>query len=509
MYHVLTASESRAVEQHVVHEAGLSLADLMRLAGRDLARVLLERVPEGDVVIACGAGDNGGDGWVCARELHLAGRRVRVLSLRDPATLTGLAADAAAEALEAGVAWSMPNGAPTAGDFGEAAAVVDALLGTGAALPLREPLPAWCSAINECGAYLIAADVPTGVHADTGAASEDAVNAHCTVTFIAPKRGLVLYPGAAHAGEIIVADLGVPPGLATVADAPEVWIPAEYAALLPHLEADTHKNARGRLLIIAGSGRFPGAAILAAKGAVRMGAGYVTLAVPEPLVAIAQSHLLSATVVGLPAGRTKALSSNAVRAALDLAGDYDAAVIGPGLSLADGAVACVRAIVPKLGKPLVIDADALNALVDAVDLVRARKWPTVLTPHPGELARLLGTTAARVQADRVSSCAHLADDGRVVVLKGAGTVTSDGRRHVVNTSGTPALATAGTGDVLAGMVGALLAQGLSSYGAGALGVYLHGRAGEAAARELTPLCVNAEDVPDHVPAAVMELLNDW
>lgn len=240
-----------------------------------------------------------------------------------------------------------------------------------------------------------------------------------------------------------------------------------------------------------------------------MGAGYVTLAVPEPLVATAQAHLLSVPVVGLPSGRAKTLSSTAAHTVLDLARDYDAVVIGPGLSLADGAVACVRAIVPKLATPLLIDADALNALVDAVDLLRARTTSTVLTPHPGELARLLGSTTAEVQSDRISSCARLADSGRAVVLKGAGTITSDGNRHVVNTSGTPALATAGTGDVLAGMIGALLAQGLPPLEAGALGAYVHGRAGEAAASELTPLCVNAEDLPDYVPVAVMGLLNNW
>lgn len=242
---------------------------------------------------------------------------------------------------------------------------------------------------------------------------------------------------------------------------------------------------------------------------MRAGAGYVTLAVPEPVVPVAQAHLLAAPVVGLPSARSRTFSSAAITPLLELAADYDAVVLGPGLTLADGAVAMVRGLVAKLQKPLVIDADGLNALVDAHSLLEQRIAPTVLTPHPGELARLLGVSSAEVQADRVSSSARLAEGDRTVVLKGAGTVVSAERRQVIITAGTPALATAGTGDVLAGIIGALVAQGLSGFDAGALGAHLHGRAGEAAAAELTPMCVTAEDLPEYVPTAYAELLGSW
>jgi ADP-dependent NAD(P)H-hydrate dehydratase / NAD(P)H-hydrate epimerase len=306
-----------------------------------------------------------------------------------------------------------------------------------------------------------------------------------------------------------LADVGVPSGIAAVLGTPEVWSAEEYAELVPQLAVDAHKNSRGRVLVVAGSGTFPGAAILAARGAARSGAGYVTLAVPESIVAIAQSHLVTIPVVGFPSGRGGAFLSAALDRILRLARDFDAVVLGPGLTLADGAVVTARGIVERLHKPLVIDADALNALVDAHSLIESRTSPTVLTPHPGELGRLLSVATTEVQRDRIFFSAELAGDDRAVVLKGAGTVVSHGGRQVINTSGTPALATAGTGDVLSGVIGALLAQGLSPLEAGALGAYVHGRAGEAAASVLTPLCVTADDVVEYLPTAFGEVLGEW
>jgi ADP-dependent NAD(P)H-hydrate dehydratase / NAD(P)H-hydrate epimerase len=506
----LTAEQARAVEQRAIAEQGVELGALMRAAGAAVAAEVAGRVPDGIVYILAGPGNNGGDGWVAARDLHADGHPVRVLTTRDPRELTGIAADAAKGAIVAGVHWRAPEGPLTAADLADASVIVDALLGIGGSGALREPLDSWARVVNESSAYVVAVDAPTGIDGDSGSVPGDAVHADCTLTFTAPKRGLVLFPAAGHAGEIVVADVGVDGRFVTeVLDAPEIWTAEQYAALLPLPAADIHKNARGRVLVIAGSGTFPGAAVLATRGAMRVGAGYVTLAVPEGIVTVAQGHLLAAPVVGMPQGRTHAFSSAAADKALALARDFDAVVLGPGLTMADGAAATVRALVSKLDIPLVIDADALNALVDAHELVERRKAPTVITPHPGELARLLGVSAADVQADRVSSSAKLAGPGRVVVLKGAGTVTSGDGRQVINTSGTPALATAGTGDVLAGVIGGLLAQGLSAFDAAVLGAYWHGRAGEAAAADLTPLCVTSEDVPEYLPVAAAELLGSW
>lgn len=509
MYRALSAEQSRAAEERAVSSGGVTLAELMERAGTALAEVVADAAPDGLIAVLCGPGNNGGDGWVAARQLRAHGRDVLVTTAREPVELPQPGAAAAQAAIAAGVEWAIMNDAPDTDLLDRSAVVVDALLGTGSTLPLRDPLCSWCRALNSSGSIVVAADLPTGVHADTGAADPDAVRADVTVAFASPKRGHVLHPGAGLTGELIVTDIGIPVDEGEMVGAPEIWTNAEYASALPRPAADAHKNERGRVLIIAGSGRYPGAAVLAARGAMRCGAGYVTLAVPDPVTAIVQSHLTAAPVVGFPASRSKTFSSSASQRVLELAGDYDAVVIGPGLTLADGAVALVREVVSRFEGPLVIDADGLNALVDAVELITARTAPTVLTPHPGELARLLGVSSEEVGADRVSFSARLSSATCAVVLKGAGTLVSGAGRTVVNTSGSVALATAGTGDVLAGMTGALMAGGAGPLDAGALGAHLHGRAGDHAAAALTPFCVTAQDVPDAIPAAMAELLETW
>jgi len=505
---VLTAAEIRSAEELATTGTGVTLTSLMAAAGNALAEVIVERVPAGEIVVVAGPGNNGGDGWVAAGVLHATGRRVSVVSLVAPDALTGDAAAAAAAAIGGGVTWTHAE-VPEGADLSAAAVIVDAMLGIGATGAPRPGVAAWVQALNESDAVLIGADIPTGVDADTGAVAGAVVHADVTVTFGAVKRGLVTFPGAGHVGDLVLADVGIPPHLMTPSTAPEIWTAEEYAALVPLPAADVHKNQRGRVLVVAGSGTYPGAAILAARGAARAGAGYVTLAVPEAIVSVAQGHLVSIPVVGLPGGRTGAFLSAALERLLRLAHDFDAVVIGPGMTLADGAVVTARGLVKRLAMPIVVDADALNALVDARGILEARTAPTVLTPHPGELGRLLSVTTAEVQRDRISSSAEMATAIHAVVLKGAGTVTSGGGRQVINTSGTPALATAGTGDVLAGVIGALLANGLDPLHAGALGAYVHGRAGEAAASVLTPLCVTAEDVLEYLPTAFGEVLGEW
>jgi ADP-dependent NAD(P)H-hydrate dehydratase / NAD(P)H-hydrate epimerase len=501
---VLTAAQSRSLEEQAVKD-GTGLATLMAAAGLAVADLVAEKRSEGGVVVFAGAGNNGGDGWVAARELMTAGRRVRVLSVCDPEELTGVARDAAREAIAAGVGWDVPDAAPSPDALAEATVIVDALLGTGAKGALRPPLDAWVAVANRSGCYLVAVDVPTGVDSDSGAIAGDAVRADCTVTFSAPKVGLLLHPGASHAGEVVVVDIGM--GFPAPAPGePQVWSASDYASLLPLPAPDAHKNSRGRLLVVAGSRAYPGAAVLAARGAMRCGAGYVRLAVPCSIARLAQGHLLAAPVVGLEEDTDGTLSQRAAEEILSLAESADAVVLGPGLTQTAGVAAVVRDVTGRLGKPLVLDADALNVLADDVVSLQTRDGVTVLTPHAGEMGRLLGTSAERVQSDRLSASAALAGNQRVVVLKGAGTVVCGSGRQVISTVGTPALATAGTGDVLSGVIGALLAQGLGPLEAGALGVHLHGRAGEAAESELTVMCVTAEDVPDYLSAAVAELL---
>jgi hydroxyethylthiazole kinase-like uncharacterized protein yjeF len=509
MIYALTARQMREAEERAL-AAGGDVSDLMRPAGTALAGACAERVPEGPVAVLAGAGNNGGDGWTAARVLHQAGRRVHVYCLRAPDKLAGAAARAAKEAEDAGVSWTAgPPGGPAPAELARFSAVVDALLGIGLAGPVRADLVPWIETCNGVGTYVVSADVPSGVDSDRGRVEGVAVEADATVTFSAPKVGLVQYPGAGYAGEVIVADVGVPRRFLLAGGAPEIWSREEYLSSLPLPAPDDHKNLRGRVLVVAGSGAYPGAAVLATVGAQRMGAGYVTLACPESAVHSARAHLTSAVVVGMPENPSHTFTSKDAERLLDLARDYDAVVLGPGLTVSRGAVVVARTLASQLPMPLVIDADALNALVDATSLLAERQAPTVMTPHPGEAGRLLGVSTADVQADRLEKARALASGSVTCVLKGAGTLIAAGGRLVVNTSGSVALAKAGTGDVLAGMIGTLLAQGLDPLEAGSLGAYVHGRAGEAAAEKLTPICVRAEDVCEHIPEAIADMLVDW
>ncbi|MDA3935964.1 MAG: NAD(P)H-hydrate dehydratase [Actinomycetota bacterium] len=505
MVYALTESAARLAEERAVAEAGVTLGDLMRRAGTAVAEALSARVPFGPVAVVTGKGNNGGDGWLAARVLASAGRDVRVFSLVDPAALKADAGEVAAEAIRAGVAHEVVSGEMASNHLEGYAAVVDALLGIGTVGEIQGSYVSAVQAINASGAHVISVDLPTGVLCDTGAAPGVAVRADATVTFSSQKAGLVLQPGVSLAGDVLVSEIGIPRELVGSPGDPEVWSAAEYRDLLPVLDPDTHKNARGRVLIVAGSGAYPGAAALAAMGAQRMGAGYVTLAVPESIAHIVQSKLTSAVVMGLPEHPSHTLASRVTDIILDLSREFDAVVIGPGMTVAHGAVLVTRNLVHSLMVPLVLDADGLNAMVDAADAIRSRVGSTVITPHPGELSRLLDMTPTQVQSDRLVHGAKLSGPNLTCVLKGARTVISGQGRRVVNTTGNPGLATAGTGDVLAGMVGALLAQGLSPLEAGALGAWVHGRAGDHAARELTETCMIAEDVPNFISSAVREL----
>ena len=507
MFYALTGQSASAAEERAVAELDVSLADLMRRAGSAVAREVSLRVPYGAGAIVVGKGNNGGDGWVAARELRMHERAVHVYTPVEPEDLEGIAGDAARHARDAGVSCTLLGEEEIDLDeFSNCAAVVDAIFGIGFTGPVRGHYVSWIDAINASGATVFSVDVPSGVEADTGVVDAHAVSADVTVTFSSPKVGILTYPGAGHAGEIATIDIGIPWEMLGGDGDPEVWEREDYAALMPVPDPAAHKNVLGRVLVVAGSGAYPGAAALAARGAQRMGAGYVTLAVPESIQGIVQTKLSSAVVVGLPENPSHTLASKVTDEILDVAREFDAVVVGPGMTVAHGAVLVTRNLVSELAAPLVLDADGLNALVDAGDALLEREAPTVITPHPGELARLLDTTPAEIQSDRLGYGGRLSGPRMACVLKGARTIVSGRGRQIINLSGGPALATAGTGDVLAGMVGALLAQGLEPLEAGALGSYLHGRAGDHAAASLCASCVIAEDVPEYLSSAVRELM---
>jgi ADP-dependent NAD(P)H-hydrate dehydratase / NAD(P)H-hydrate epimerase len=501
----ITSALSRRAEEIAVAE-GDSLGELMQRAGAAVRREAAILRPGGSMLVLAGPGNNGGDGWTAARIAVQGGGPAGVMSFADPDALPEPARSAAAAAITAGVPWELcADIVSLERALSAAGIVVDALFGVGLRGALREPYPAVVAAINDAGVPVVAVDVPTGVDSDSGALLPVATNADVTVTFGALKRGLLQFPAAAAAGVIVVEAIGLPAPPEENGGV-EVWDAEDLAAALPLPLPDAHKGARGRLLVVAGSAGMSGAAVLASEGAQRSGAGYVTIAVPSSLRDLVDAAVTSAVTVGLPQTPDGMLSEEAVHGVLALASGSDAVVIGPGLGRGEATVAAIRDIVAACERPMVIDADALNAIAGAPGVLADRQVPTVLTPHPGEAARLLGTDAAGIGADRYLSAASLAGPGRAVVLKGARSVVACGRRLSVNLTGNPGMATTGTGDVLSGVIGTLLAQGLQPFEASVVGAYVHGRAGDRAAGEIGPIGLVAGDLVARLPAALRELL---
>ncbi len=491
------AREQRALDEWAIGERGIPGVELMERAGTGLAELTGELAPAGRVAVVCGKGNNGGDGLVAARVLRERGRSVDVLSLGDPGELRG---DARVN-LE-----RLPGDPPIGFDAGAlagAAAVIDAILGTGFSGEPREPAASAISAINDAGAagaVVVACDVPSGVDASTGEAFGSAVQARATATFHAAKPGLWIAPGKAHAGEVRVIDIGIP---AAGPGDPRIGLISERVlAEVPRRGRESTKFAAGSVLVCGGSRGLTGAPCLASESAMRAGAGYVTAFVPASLNAIFESRLLEVMTAPLP-DEDGALTPAGVAQVLARAERADAFVLGPGLGRARGALEFARAAAREVKLPMLLDADGLNAHSGALPSLAAREAASVLTPHAGELARLLEIDSSAVGRRRLESVREAAAVARaIVVLKGDDTLVAvpDGR-VAVNRGGASALATAGSGDVLSGVIGAFLAKRMDPWHAACAGVLLHSRAGQLTAREIGPEGVIASDVIAALPRA--------
>jgi len=492
---LLTAAEMRAVDAWAIDTKGVPSLDLMERAGEGLARVTAQRAPEGRIAIVCGKGNNGGDGLVAARLLRDAGRDVDVLAVWPTESLEGDAREQLRR---------LPGAAPAVFDAGRldgADAIVDALLGTGTTGAPREPAAAVIEAIVAAGAPVVAADVPSGVDASTGEVAGPAVRAVATATFHCAKPGLWIEPGKSHAGEVHVIDISIPSGAPA---APEIGlIGGAVLAGVPRRTAGSTKFTSGTVVVIGGSTGLTGAPAMSALAAMRSGAGYVTVAAPAELELAFTARLLEAMTIGLPAAGG-ALTADAVEPALTAIGRADAVVLGPGLSRHEGAQAFARAIFERIDVPLVIDADGLNALAGVFpDRLPQRSAPTVLTPHAGELGRLLDVESAEIARHRLGYARDAAaSSGAIVVLKGDDTlVVEPSGRVAISRGGAPALATAGTGDVLSGVTAAMLAKGLAPEHAACAAVHAHVLAGRLAAEPHGPDGVVASDVIQALRAA--------
>lgn len=503
---VVTAAEMRAIEQAAAAR-GLAWPVLMEsaaLAVAEAARPYLA-APGARALALVGPGNNGGDGLAALRRLALWGVPCcAYLWRRAPEgdVQCDLAAWAGVKLLRAE---DDPDQARLRLELRRAAVVLDALLGTGRRRPIEGLLAQVLAtlAAERAGRVLLAVDLPSGLDADSGALDPATVPADLTVTFAQPKRGLLLYPGAAACGRLIVADIGIP-AAAAAAVAAEVWLPQELGAALPPRRDDAHKGTFGRVLVIGGAPTYFGAPRLAGRAAARIGAGLVTLAAPAGIVPALAGGYDELTYLPLPAEPSGALGPAALGPLRDALPVYAAVVLGPGLGRAPETVELVRRLLAPgvLALPAVIDADALNALAADADWSTAVGGQLILTPHPAEMARLRGglPVAEAERLDVARMCA--ARWGQVVVLKGAHTVVAEARgRAVVCPWATPALATAGSGDVLAGAIAGLLAQGLAPFVAAVLGVHLHALAGRLLERRYGRAGAVASDQPDMLPAA--------
>ena len=512
-----TAKEMAAVDRRASECHGIAVAELMDRAGSctaDAAALLLGPVRGRRVALFCGCGNNGGDGFVAARILRSRGAEARVVLVGTPADLRPVARAAWDAALATGVELTacattaaLAAARPCVSDVD---LVVDAVLGTGFAPPVRDLVKAAISLINSLGRPVLAVDIPSGLAADHGRVTGEAVRATATVTFGYPKPGLVLQPGARHVGRLWLADIGFPPGTdALVAGELRLTTAGDLAPHLEPRDPESHKGSFGHVLLVAGSRGMAGAAALAARGALRAGAGLVTVALPASIAPLLLPGLPEAMLLPLPDDGAPAGERDAAAVVAEHLARFSALAVGPGLSRSVGPARLVRELCAT-DLPLLLDADALAALAAAgPQAIFQRRTPAILTPHPGEIACLLGMSAAAVQADRIGAaraCAGLFN--AVVVLKGCRTVVAPPVGPLwINPTGNPAMAAAGMGDVLTGVIAAHLARGMEPLAAALLGAYLHRLAGDLAVAESGPWGILASEVADHIPTAVRSLRN--
>jgi ADP-dependent NAD(P)H-hydrate dehydratase / NAD(P)H-hydrate epimerase len=495
-----TQEMSRA--DSAARELGIPGGVLMERAGVAMASIALERYSPGGALVVCGGGNNGGDGFVIARELYRFGVDVAVLATKseyegEPATNLAILRNLqvrfiVAEDLDA--------------ELGAADLVVDALLGTGFSGEVREKEAGIIEKMNSARVPVLAVDVPSGVDGTTGEVQGVAVSAALTVCAHAMKVGCVISPGREHAGEVIAVDIGIPPEADV--DPSLVWTDAaSLRGKIPRTAEPAHKYSAGALLVVAGSRGTTGAPVMVVTGAQRAGCGIVFLTTSEGAAPAVDLDLTEALVYGVAEDEEGYMGSGAMEEILDHAGRASALVMGPGTGTGDEGRRLVEGILREVELPVLLDADAITNLA-GTDVLAGRDAPTVITPHAGELGRLLGSGAREVSARRLDSARRAAEQHRCcVLLKGSDTLVVEGEKVAVNSTGNVALATAGTGDLLSGVIGALLSRGMNTYEAARAGAWAHGRAAELWLEETGWPAESfvATDLLDYLPLAVGEL----
>lgn len=500
---IATAEQSRNLDRRASEEFGIPVRILMERAGLAAFASVAQMLPQGgSLAIVCGKGNNGGDGFVVAGEAHHRGFLVACLVAARRDELTAAADEQRSIAESRGVQCIFVDDAGYESGLVKLGChdlIVDGLLGTGARGAVGGPIQQAIQAINRAGVPVLSLDLPSGIDADTGEELGESVWALKTVTFGQPKRGLFQGIGLEHAGYWEVADIGFPRALLDEPTEAGLVCCHRVGQVLPERLRASHKGENGSLLIVAGSEAMPGAASLTALGALRAGAGLVTVAsIPSVCHAVA-ANVPEAITIPLPE-RYGTISPDAATTLVDIQTRYHAAVFGPGLTHREAILNLLSDVWAQWVLPSVIDADALNAVSQGIALPRGA---SVLTPHPGELSRMMATTSAEVQSDRFGSIAGAVKRfEQVCLLKGPYTITgAPGEPMCVNTSGNPGMASGGMGDVLSGVIGTLLAQELPPLEAAVAGAYWHGRAADHCAEEIGGIGYLARDLANALPRA--------
>jgi NAD(P)H-hydrate epimerase len=512
---ILNAAQMRQADRYTIEEIGIPSLVLMENAGRQVVAAM-EAAHEtrlaGRVAVLCGRGNNGGDGFVVARTLIQRGIDASVFVLGSVADVRGdarinldILGRLGVTVVEVGdeQTWELHFS-----EISQCTLIVDAIVGTGLTSPLGGMMETVVADVNASGIPIVAIDLPSGLSADTPHLIGDCIDASMTVTLAAPKLPLVLPPGEAQAGDVVIADIGIPSDVIDSLEGPriELLTPEQLRPLVGQRAPDSHKGDYGRVTVIAGSRGKTGAAHLAAMGALRSGAGLVTVATPGCCLPIIAAMAPEYMTEPLPEGKGGSLSSGAVDTVVAL--QHDVIACGPGLGRDAGVAAFVRALVDRATVPLVLDADALVVLADDPGvLTGSEEREIIITPHPGEMARLIGSSVEEVQGNRIEVAGHFAATHRVyVVLKGHRTIIATPEGHVfINPTGNAGLATGGTGDVLTGMIAAWLAQLLDAEAACRLAVFVHGGAGDLAESAVGQVAMTATDVVARLGEALNRL----
>ena len=507
---LLTASEMAQIDRITIDNIGIPGVVLMENAGKGTTDFYAEIFPDichRKVLIIAGSGNNGGDGFVIARHLQYRGSSsVRVMCLKE---ISGLRGDALINCeiikklkmpiLEYTGEKYLPQ---ITGELEDCDIVVDAILGTGLKSEVRGFYRQVIEAINASGKPVLAVDVPSGLDASTGKPLGVCINAVATATFGLPKIGQVITPGHNYVGKLKVVDIGIPDTVVEEFNPGRVFFEEKEARkLLKPRRDDSHKGTYGHLLVVSGSVGKTGAAALVCQGASRVGTGLVTLTIPESLNPILEVKLTEPMTLPVSETSDKSISLNALERIIEEAKTRSAVAMGPGISLNEETLELVRRLITGLDCPMVIDADGVTALKDNFDVLSEANAPVILTPHPGEMARIIGETSAYVQANRLEVAEEFSKKyGVILVLKGFRTIISSPEgKTAVNSTGNPAMATGGMGDVLTGMIGGFLAQRYDPFDAACLGVYFHGKAGDVVCQEKNFASVLAGDLLEIIP----------